>query len=74
MPESFVREQDVERGLRLIQELGEVMEEDADGWTREVYDGVRDRLRVPLVNFLFRVLANYPAYLGLSWNGISPTS
>ena len=66
------RTEDLQRGLRLIPRLGEVMPEDADEQTRRVYEDVRDRLRVPFVNFVFRMLANYPTYLSLSWDRLAP--
>ena len=66
------RPEDVERGLELIPSLGEIMPEDAGEDVRAVYKDVRDRLRVPFVNFIFRVLANYPGYLEFAWGRISP--
>lgn len=66
------RTEDIERGLRLIPRLGEVMPDEADDGTRAVYEGVRTRLRVPFVNFIFRVLANYPTYLSFAWNRVEP--
>lgn len=67
------RTEDIERGLRLVPQLGEVMPEDADEMTRRVYDGVSARLRVPFVNFIFRSLANYPAYLHFAWERLEPS-
>jgi len=64
--------EEVERGLRLIPVLGEVMPEEADEGVRAVYEGVRARLRVPFVNFVFRVLANYPDYLRFAWGKMEP--
>ena len=61
------RTEDVQHGLRLIPRLGEVMPNEAEGETRQVYEDVRARLRVPFVNFVFRMLANYPSYLSFSW-------
>lgn len=66
------RTEDVERGLRLVPRLGEVMPEEADEGTREIYDGVSARLRVPFVNFVFRSLANYPPYLRFAWERLGP--
>ena len=66
------RAEDVERGLRLIPRLGEVMPEEADEEIRTIYEAVRTRLRVPFVNFIFRMLANYPTYLFFAWNKIEP--
>ena len=44
----------------MIPALGEVVFEEADEGVRQVYESVQARLRVPFVNFIFRVLANYP--------------
>ncbi len=66
------RAEDVERGLRLIPRLGEVMPAKAGEEVRATYEAVRTRLRVPFVNFIFRVLANYPPYLSFAWNKIEP--
>ena len=68
----FERAEDVERGLRLIPQLGEVMPDEAGEEARAVYEETRTHLRVPLVNFLFRSLANYPPYLSFAWNKIAP--
>lgn len=69
---AFERTEDVERGLRLIPNLVEVMPERADERVLEVYESVQARLRVPFVNFVFRVLANYPDYLRFAWGRIEP--
>ena len=66
------RSGDVERGLRLVPRLGEVMPGEADEEVRTVYEGVRTNLRVPFVNFVFRVLANYPSYLTFAWARLQP--
>ena len=66
------RRKDVERGLLLIPQLGEVMLEEAGEEVRAVYEGMRANLRVPFVNFLFRVLANYPSYLVFAWSRLEP--
>ncbi len=66
------RSEDIERGLELVSHLGEVMPDEAGGDITAVYEGVRGRLRVPFVNFLFRALANYPEYLQFAWERISP--
>lgn len=58
--------------VRLISRSWEVRPEEADEGTLRVYEGVRERLRVPFVNFLFRMLANYPAYLDLAWGKLEP--
>jgi hypothetical protein len=66
------RSEDIERGLMLMSQLGEVMPDEAGGDTTAVYEDIRGRLRVPFVNFLFRTLANYPEYLQFAWGQISP--
>ncbi|CAA9441421.1 MAG: hypothetical protein AVDCRST_MAG80-1368 [uncultured Rubrobacteraceae bacterium] len=70
--EWFERTEDVERGLRLIPRLGEVMLDEADEDIGATYEAVQTHLRVPFVNFLFRVLANYPPYLSFAWNTLEP--
>ena len=70
--EAFERTEDVEKGLRLIPALGEVMPDEAGEEVQSVYEAVRTHLRVPIVNFLFRSLANYPSYLSFAWNKIEP--
>ncbi len=66
------RTEDTKRGLRLIPRLGEVMPEEAGEDIRGIYEAVRTRLRVPFVNFIFRMLANYPLYLSFAWNRVEP--
>ena len=66
------RSGDVERGLRLVLRLGEVMPDEAAEDVRAVYEGVRTNLRVPFVNFVFRALANYPSYLTFAWARLEP--
>lgn len=69
---SFERTGDVERGLRVIPRLGEVMPDEAGEEVRAVYERTQTHLRVPIVNFLFRSLANYPPYLSFAWGRIEP--
>lgn len=66
------RQADPDRGTQLIPQLSEVMEDEADEAVRSLYADIRATLRVPFVNFIFRVLANYPAYLTSTWGGLSP--
>lgn len=66
------RKDDVGRGLELMSRLGEVMPDEAEDDVTAVYEDIRERLRVPFVNFLFRTLANYPDYLKYAWGRISP--
>jgi len=62
----------IERRLRLVPRLGEVMPDEADEEVRTVYEGVRTNLRVPFVNFVFRALANYPSYLTFALAKLEP--
>ena len=64
------RTEDVERGLRLIPRLGEVMPDEASEEVRAVYWRTPTSLRVPVVNFLFRLLAYYPTYLSFAWDRV----
>lgn len=67
-----MREQDIERGMALIPTIAEVMEEQADAATRRIYEEVREALRVPFVNFLFRILATEPAFFQPAWARLRP--
>jgi hypothetical protein len=50
----------------------EISEEDAQGQVKAVYKDIKQTLRVPLVNLVFRVLANHPDYLQLAWRQLKP--
>lgn len=45
----------------------EVMPEEASLSVKEIYEDIQQVLRVPVVNYLFRVLASEPAYLKAAW-------
>lgn len=62
----------LQRGLDLIPRLTEITGDQASGAVAEVYDDVQRTLRVPFVNFIFRVLANYPDFLVPAWRQIRP--
>lgn len=66
------RQDDIERGMALIPTLDEIMAEDADPATRRIYEEVQQALRVPFVNFVFRVLANRPAFFEAAWARLHP--
>lgn len=68
------RTRDLETGMMLIPEIGEVMPEDATGSVAEIYDSIRRTLRVPFVNFIFRVLAHRPTYLEAAWMRVQPAA
>ncbi|HEX6143990.1 MAG TPA: halocarboxylic acid dehydrogenase DehI family protein [Geminicoccaceae bacterium] len=66
------RQDDIERGMALIPTLDEVMKESADPATLRIYDEIEAALRVPFVNFVFRVLANRPAFFHPAWARLAP--
>ena len=63
---------DLERGMDLLARLPEVMPDEADPYVRLIYEDIRNTLRVPFVNTIFRVLANYPTYLSFVWSQLGP--
>lgn len=67
------RQEDLRRGMRLIPELPEIMPDDASDRISPIYEDIQRTLRVPFVNFIFRVLANYPDYLEAAWRRLGPT-
>jgi Halocarboxylic acid dehydrogenase DehI len=66
------RSGDLERGMDLLARLPEVMPDEADPYVRLIYEDIRNTLRVPFVNTIFRVLANYPTYLSFVWSQLGP--
>jgi hypothetical protein len=66
------RSDDLERGMDLLARMPEVMPDEADPYVRLIYDDIRNTLRVPFVNTIFRVLANYPTYLSFVWSQLGP--
>jgi hypothetical protein len=66
------RSADLERGMDLLARLPEVMPDEADPYVRLIYEDIRNTLRVPFVNTIFRVLANYPTYLSFVWSQLGP--
>ena len=63
---------DIERGMALVAQLPEVMPDQADKQLHRLYEETRQTLRVPFVNFVFRVLANYEDYLVPEWYQLRP--
>lgn len=63
---------DIERGLALVPTIREVMEDQADAAIRAVYEDIRQSLRVPFVNFIYRVLANEPEFFLPAWQRLGP--
>ncbi len=59
------------RGMRIVgEELSDVTEERAPGDVQAVYSDIQQRLRVPVVNFVFRTAANEPQWLRCAWQGV----
>ncbi|MEX0802547.1 MAG: halocarboxylic acid dehydrogenase DehI family protein [Candidatus Binatia bacterium] len=67
-----VRTEEIDLGMELVSRLPEIMPDQADDRIRATYDEIKNTFRVPIVNFFFRVLANYPPYLISAWNGVGP--
>lgn len=66
------RPSDIERGMVLVPRLSEIMPEAATGALSRLYEDTRQVLRVPFVNFIFRVLANDENYLVPEWDRVRP--
>lgn len=66
------RKADIERGIALVRRLPELMPDQAEGGIGRVYEETRQTLRVPFVNFVFRILARYPEYLVPAWDRLRP--
>jgi hypothetical protein len=67
-----VRKNEISLGMELVSHLSEIMPEEADDRIRRIYEDIKNTFHVPIVNFFFRVLANYPSYLISTWNGFGP--
>src|SRR5918994_54139 len=66
------RTEEISLGMELVSRLPEIMPDQADDKIRPIYEDIKNTFRVPVVNFFFRVLANYPSYLISAWNNFSP--
>lgn len=58
---------DLAEARAALTSLPEVMPEEAHPQVQEIYQDIQNVLRVPFVNFLFRVMASDPAYLERAW-------
>jgi hypothetical protein len=61
----------VKRGMRLAAQLPDIMPQQADAQIKPIHDDIQKSLRVPIVNLIFRTLANYPGYLQQVWPQLS---
>lgn len=52
--------------------IPEVFESEAQGIVKDVYEDIKFVLKVPIVNFIFRALANYPEFLTYAWQQVRP--
>jgi hypothetical protein len=59
-------------GMSLIPRTPDLARADVNPDLRAVYDDIECTLRVPFVNFIFRTLANFPAYFQPAWNSLAP--
>jgi hypothetical protein len=57
--------EEVERGMRLAADKPDIMPGQASEQIRPIYDDIQRSLRVPVVNLIFRTLANYRTILSL---------
>lgn len=62
----------VQNGMELAARIPDIMPDEADDQIKPVYDEIQSSLRVPFVNLIFRVLANYPDYLLPAWRSLVP--
>lgn len=62
----------INRGMQLAAALPDIMPDQTDEKTKPIYEDIQRTLRVPIVNLIFRTLANYPDYLGILWGQLSP--
>ena len=58
------------RGMELLEGLPEISPDDADERVLRVFDEQCRKLRVPVVDRMFRTLANFPELLEASWNAV----
>lgn len=65
------QDQRIQKGLQLAASLPDITPEQASSQLKGIYDDIQQRLRVPMVNLIFRTLANYPDYLEHLWKHFS---
>lgn len=66
------QESAVQHGMNLVAELQDIMPQQADARLTRIYKEIQETLRVPIVNKIFRTLANYPDYLEEAWGQAAP--
>lgn len=50
--------------------IPEIYEYEAEGVVQDLYRDIKYVLKVPIVNFIFRALANYPDFLMIGWEQV----
>lgn len=53
--------------------IPEVFESEAEGMVKDIYNDIKYVLKVLVVNFIFRALANYPEFLAQAWEQVRPS-
>ncbi|MFC0677959.1 halocarboxylic acid dehydrogenase DehI family protein [Lysobacter korlensis] len=67
-------DESITRGVRLAAERPEVMMDEASERIRSVYEDIQRTLRVPIINLIFRTLANDPEYFVPAWERTAPVA
>ena len=65
------QKEEIQQGMQLTAIHPDIMPGQADGQIRSIYEDIQRTLRVPIVNLIFRTLANYPDYLEHMWKELS---
>lgn len=65
--------EEIERGMQLAASKPDIMPDQASKQISHLYEDIQRTLRVPLVNLIFRTLANYPDYFTYLWKELSPS-
>lgn len=73
MENNTTRKNEINSGMHLAADLPDIMPDQADERIKPVYEDIQRTLRVPIVNLIFRTLANYPDYFEDLWKQLSPT-
>lgn len=66
------RDTAIKHGMNLVRDLPDIMPQQADDRLKGLYEDIQQVLRVPVVNQIFRTLANYPDYLEQAWTNSRP--
>ena len=64
--------EEIKQGMQLTADQPDIMPDQASKQIRPIYEDIQRSLRVPIVNLIFRTLANYPDYLEHMWNELGP--